>query len=118
MIPILAWAVSGLWSFIKSPMNIVYSAAAVGVAVLYLQLQVANHRLDAMALEAANLKATVFVLEAKSEIQSKNDAIMADRLKAQEAATASLNNVITEIDKTPQTSDGPVADVLRKELAR
>jgi hypothetical protein len=118
MIPIFVWALSSLWSFIKSPMNIVYSAAAIGVAVLYLQLQVANHRLDAMALEAANLRATVFVLEAKSEIQIKNDAIVAERLKAQEAATEVLNDVINEIDKSSPSSDGPVADVLRKELAR
>lgn len=118
MIPFLGWILSAGWSFIKSPMNIVYSAAAVGAGILYLQLQFANHQIAAMAIEQQNLKAQVWTLQAQNEIQAKNDIVLADRLKAQEAETAALNDVQAAIDATPSSEDGPVSDVLKKEISR
>lgn len=115
---ILSWLGGGLFSLLKSPMTLVMSAAAIAGGILYIQLQIAHHQVDALKIEVANQKAEIWTMEANYTIHVKNEAALADLIKVQQDASTNLVTVTTAIDQTPQSEDGPVADVLRKELAR
>lgn len=120
MLPLVSSAgagiLKGLTYLLKNPRIALFGAIGAVVAVMWLNLQIANKRLDALALENSNLRVKVELVQTEVAIQKEIVKITDGRIKTQAEASKKLEDLIEVIDSAPASDDGPVAPVLKRTL--
>lgn len=120
MLPFLAaipaYLLKGAMYLLKNPRVLLFVAIAATFSVMWLQIQRADSKLAALALENSNLRVKVELVTEEVRVQKEIVKITDGRIKEQEEAAKSLEEALEAIDSAPATDDGPVAPILQRTL--
>ena len=117
-VAVLGFLRSGLVKLIANPRILL--AIVVVLAALYAYWQISSKRTEILELQLKihNLETEIKVKEIEKRNAIAAQKALSEELLEQEKQNMELDKALEGIRNAPEEEDGPVADVLRRELAR